>query len=571
MAYPSRFPLLLAAVAAAVASAEATAQSMRFFGTGSGDIDRVKIPIDDPANGNPGPPADVGAGDFTIELWLRSANNLAGAINCGNNINWINGNIVFDRDRFNEGRAFGISLADGRVAFGIRTDGNAQRTVCATQDLRDGVWHHVAVQRDFSSGEMTIYVDGQLEQSGNMPVNEDLSYPDDGVPGNFCGAGGNQPCKNSDPFIVLGAEKHDAGSQYPSFSGWLDELRISTVVRYASNFTPPQAPFTMNAQTAALYHFDEPGGIDVLDENGNSSPGVMRIGGSSGGPQRALETPFGATPAAGALELGAAAYTAAENEPNVTLTAVRVGGSMGPVSVNWATFGSTAAAGSDYTHSMNVAAWADGDAAPKSIVVPLLDDAVFEGSETFSVVLSNVTGGAALGTRRTATVTLTDTEVPPAPGVLELTSASFAAGESDGVATITARRVTGADGDVSIAYATADGTATAGADYQAASGTLRWSNGEGAAKSFAITILNDALVEGSETLTVALSNATGGAAQGTPLTAQITIGDDDSVPGGGGGGTPSGGGSGGSGLLDLAALAALSLAASWRARKRRKI
>jgi hypothetical protein len=540
---------------------------MRFFGTGSGDIDRVKIAIDPP-----GPAADVGAGDFTIELWLRSASNSAGAISCGNNINWINGNIVFDRDRFNAGRAFGVSLQDGRVAFGTRTDDDRRLTICGTTDLRDDAWHHVVVQRAFSSGQMTIYVDGQLDGSGSMSGGENLSYPDNAVPGSFCGPGGNQPCTNSDPFIVLGAEKHDAGSQYPSFNGWLDELRISTVVRHTSGFTPPQAPFTADAQTAALYHFDEGTGTALQDfANGATSPGVVRFNGTSTRPEWSTDTPFGATPAAGALELGAAAYTAAEIAPNVTLTAVRVGGSAGLVSVNWATSPGTASAGSDYTHAMDTATWADGDAAPKAIVVPLLDDAVLEGSQTFSVALSNVTGGATLGARATATVTLTDNEAPAAPGVLELTSASFAAAENAGTATITARRVSGTDGDVSIGYATANGTAAAGADYQAVSGTLSWGNGDGAPKSFAITILDDALVEGSETVTVTLSNVSGGAAPGTPQTAQLTIGDDDSGPGGGGGGaSTAGGSSGGGGLLDLATLAALAVAASWLRRKRRK-
>ena len=69
-------------------------------------------------------------------------------------------------------------------------------------------------------------MDGSLEAEGDGP-DGDVSYPDDGVPGNFC----NGSCANSDPFLVLGAEKHDAGSQYPSYSGWLDEVRLSSVLR----------------------------------------------------------------------------------------------------------------------------------------------------------------------------------------------------------------------------------------------------------------------------------------------------------------------------------------------------
>ena len=54
-------------------------------------------------------------------------------------------------------------------------------------------------------------------------------------------------------------------------------------------------------------------------------------------------------------------------------------------------------------------------------------------------------------------------------------------------------------------YATSDGTATAGVDYTAASGTLTFAAGD-AEKTVEVSVLNDALDEGSETLTLTLSN-----------------------------------------------------------------
>ena len=57
---------------------------------------------------------------------------------------------------------------------------------------------------------------------------------------------------------------------------------------------------------------------------------------------------------------------------------------------------------------------------------------------------------------------------------------------------------------VSVRYATSDGTATAGADYEAVSGALRFGPGE-TAKTVSVPVLNDAHDEGSETLTLALS------------------------------------------------------------------
>ena len=61
---------------------------------------------------------------------------------------------------------------------------------------------------------------------------------------------------------------------------------------------------------------------------------------------------------------------------------------------------------------------------------------------------------------------------------------------------------------VTVDYATSDGTAAAGADYAARSGTLVFAPGE-TAKTVSVPVLDDAHDEGSETLTFMLSNATG--------------------------------------------------------------
>jgi len=294
-------------------TAGAQGASLRFFGHGVDDIDRVKIPIDDPfVADDPGPPVDVGATDFTIELFVRgsTADNPAGAISCGGTYDWIEGNILLDRDRFDQGRSFGLSFGGGLVAFGLNDENQTPWTLCSDSVVLDGGWHHLAVQRRRSDGRLWLHVDGVLEDEADGP-DGDLSYPDDGFPTNNCGG----PCVNSDPFVVLGAEKHDAGPAYPSFSGWLDELRFSTSLRYDSaGFTPPIAPFTTDTDTAALYHFDEATGgsctgivLDVSGASGGPSNGACSFGGSApAGPVYSAETPFGGPAhAAPAPSLGA--------------------------------------------------------------------------------------------------------------------------------------------------------------------------------------------------------------------------------------------------------------------------
>ena len=84
-----------------------------------------------------------------------------------------------------------------------------------------------------------------------------------------------------------------------------------------------------------------------------------------------------------------------------------------------------------------------------------------------------------------------------------------------------------ADMAATVDWTTADGTATAGADYTAGSGTLSFAAGD-TSKTVTVKVTGDELDESDETLTVTLSNAGGGLAIGT-ATATGTITDDDDV------------------------------------------
>ena len=117
--------------------------------------------------------------------------------------------------------------------------------------------------------------------------------------------------------------------------------------------------------------------------------------------------------------------------------------------------------------------------------------------------------------------------VEVSPGTIALAVLGFVANENDGFATIIATRTGGADGAVSISYATSPGTAASPADFAAAAGALNWADQDGASKSFQVTIVNDTLDEPDETFGVALSNPQGGAELGAPTTASVTILDDD--------------------------------------------
>ena len=110
----------------------------------------------------------------------------------------------------------------------------------------------------------------------------------------------------------------------------------------------------------------------------------------------------------GTISLSASSYSVNEASGSVAITAVRTGGSSGAVGVSYATSDGTAVAGSDYVTSIGNLSWADGDASSKTFGVPIVNDTVAEGNETFTVLLRNPTGGATLGSPSSATVTILD-------------------------------------------------------------------------------------------------------------------------------------------------------------------
>ncbi len=245
--------------------------ALRFFGNGVNDIDRVKIPV------NPQNNADFGATDFTLEWWMKtnSGENVA-RTGCGTgNDAWINGNIIFDRDIWGDGDYgdFGVSLFNGRVAFGLN-NGSSGATICGSRNVADGQWHHVAVQRRLSDGYLWMYVDGVLDASVDGP-NGNISYRDNRSSG-----------YSNDPFFVIGAEKHDAAVEYPSYSGFIDEVRVSRVIRYSTAFSRPTNTFSSDSNTLLLYHFDEGTGSVLRDSSTVGVPvnGQLRVGGNPVGP-----------------------------------------------------------------------------------------------------------------------------------------------------------------------------------------------------------------------------------------------------------------------------------------------
>ena len=160
--------------------------------------------------------------------------------------------------------------------------------------------------------------------------------------------------------------------------------------------------------------------------------------------------------------------------------------------------------------------WAEvsGGAAAREVTVGGLTNEIVHRLQVRAV---NATGGG-----EPAETTAT----PLAPP--SLTIGDLTIDESRGPATVQVTLSRSSDTTVTVGYATADGSATAGRDYAAASGTLTFSPGT-TSLNVDIPISDDIVEEDTETLTVTLSDARH--ADISDATGQVTILDDDELPG----------------------------------------
>jgi len=235
-----------------------------------------------------------------------------------------------------------------------------------------------------------------------------------------------------------------------------------------------------------------------------------------------------------------------------TFTVTLSAAASSAVTVNYATADGTATAGTDYVAGSGTVTFAAGQLT-KTVAVTVNGDATVEPNETFLVNLASPTGATIADAQGQGTITNDDVAPLPTLSVGDVSVTEGNAGTA--TATFTVTLSAAASTAVTVNYATADGTAAAGSDYVAGSGTLTFAAGQ-TAKTVLVSINGDAAVEPDETFVVNLS----GAASATIADAQgqgTIVNDDVAPPGGGGGG---GGGGGAFDVRFLAMLLALLIA-----------
>ncbi|HJR07106.1 MAG TPA: Calx-beta domain-containing protein [Pyrinomonadaceae bacterium] len=212
-----------------------------------------------------------------------------------------------------------------------------------------------------------------------------------------------------------------------------------------------------------------------------------------------------AVESAGSIQFSSPTFTVSENGTQATITVTRTGGTGGAVSATFNTSNGTATAGQDYTAVNNVTVmFADGDASPKTVNVPITDDNLYEGDETVNLMLSNPQGGATLGSPSTAVLTITENDPLPAISIDDVTRNEGNSGITFYSFTLSLSRQSVQT--VSVTANTADGTATAPSDYTAITNqTITFAPFE-TIKTITVLVNGDTTFEDNETFFVNLSN-----------------------------------------------------------------
>jgi len=132
-------------------------------------------------------------------------------------------------------------------------DGTIYLSCVEVQPISPLDWTHLAITYDGSTFRFFI--------------NGELIYLEDGFV---------SPFGPPDQDLVINRHTWNGGNSWSSrLTGHLDELRISSIARYTSPFTPPCIPFVADEYTMGLWHFNEGSGSTIYDASSYGNDGIV--------------------------------------------------------------------------------------------------------------------------------------------------------------------------------------------------------------------------------------------------------------------------------------------------------
>ena len=204
---------------------------------------------------------------------------------------------------------------------------------------------------------------------------------------------------------------------------------------------------------------------------------------------------------------------------NLSFVVTKSGSTNRSFNVNYATSNGTAQS-NDYTAKSGTLTFAAGDTS-KTVTVPTANDSVDEVNQTVKLTLSNVTGGATLSDSQ-GIGTINDNDASPSFSVNNVSAT-----EGSNVS-FTLSKSGATERSFTVNYATLNGSAAAGSDYTAKSGSVTFTGGQNS-KTVSVSTANDTTDEVNENFKLNLTSVSGGASisdnQGIG-----TINDNDASP-----------------------------------------
>jgi len=194
------------------------------FGTGSLALVSAGDEISTPASSD----FAFGAGDFTFDMWIS----LTVLPQTGNSV------VLWQQWQDPENVMIaGLANISGtqEATFYSRIGGPKAHFTSGPVSVSPGVWYHVAWVR--SNGTISIYWDG---------VDVANIWDNDVIP-------------QLNATLQFGS--------YPQLYGWIDEVRVSNVARWTSNFAPPTVAYTRDSNTVLLLHFDDLSGATSTSDD----------------------------------------------------------------------------------------------------------------------------------------------------------------------------------------------------------------------------------------------------------------------------------------------------------------
>ncbi|MBI3331612.1 S-layer homology domain-containing protein [Candidatus Peregrinibacteria bacterium] len=241
-------------------------------------------------------------------------------------------------------------------------------------------------------------------------------------------------------------------------------------------------------------------------------------------------------PPEGAIRFTAKSFTVNETAGVATVSVVRTNGNAGAVSVDYKILSGSATPGSDYTLTTGTVNFAVRETS-KTFTIPIGDDTATEGTESITIQLHNVKGGAILSTPSSAQLNIVDNETTSTSAAgtsassagheVAFNAASYAVAENGGTIAVTLKR-SGGTGPVTVNYTLTNGSAVLGSEYSTTNGSVTF-EGSDTLKTFPVAVIDDSAIDGNKTLTMALGSPTGGAKLGNPATAVLTIIDNETT------------------------------------------